>query len=1059
MDILLGVNDITKTILRENFSSNDVMKASRLLEDGKDSISFKKGTPQRYFVVSGILHDDKTEESKISYRKDGSKDVIKSQCTCLSWSEDGHCPHTAALLIRFHLLNKETEGLPQTQNIQSFDDNSVTVAEYGTVIDGPEKLRGRYLKSQATYFAYNYKLTNNQVVNFPIPKKFEGTLVLNLFPTYKFFLNKADFNIDDIPKNLYTPRFSIIQNDKEIKEISLFELIYFFNWESGESFHIPKELNDFLQILRLNAFSLDIDDYINYSQSLRKDGSLKIRIDEKLIDDLPRELSRFQFKINESTRKNYLTISIQLVNESQEQIPLIKNHRFFAFENGLLNSFTKKNYAYEFLNSLYNSHLELPNKLQSTIRYSNYREIWDKTIQLLNNQPQLESFSASREKIHLCSNKEFLSIIFTIIKNFTEQSFRFSTVNLRTGSIEIDIRKSKVVEGISEVFEDLAPLNIPVYYSDKAVNTWKSNIVFSRRKSEIDWFEIDLELNPQDLDIIKKADLDEAHVFTKSGLTLFTKEQKSLLRFMKKYVKYEASDKGQEDSEDKKLKFELPFKRSRIFELFELRKLGIEGILTDEEQRFCERLMNLEKIPDYKLLPHYDNLLRPYQRDGYNWLSFLFENKFGACLADDMGLGKTLQTIAFLESVNTQIKSCLIVCPISILMNWQNEFEKFSHLKDDIQIYYGGDREFDNSKKYILTSYGVMKKEAHSKLKEKTFDIFVLDEVQNLKNVRSLGANAARQINSRFRICLTGTPVENDLSEFYNIMDLAVPGIWGNADYLKTKSVKKSRLIAKKSARPFILRRTKKEVLKDLPPKTENLVYLRFSEAERDNYIFNLSRIRKRINSVVAKQKYGEVLKGLLELRQMCLWQKSEELLSTKVKYLMKNIEQVTEEGHKALIFSQFTTYLDIIENKVKEKNISFSRIDGSFSLKKRSENIEKFQEGDNKVFLISLKAGGLGLNLTAASYIYLMDPWWNPAVENQAIDRAHRIGQKNSLNVYRLIMKDSIEEKVLKLQELKKELFNELLNSNEDGEQLFTGKLTMKDFEMLLSSDPVNNL
>lgn len=1050
MDLLISLNDEVKKVLKEHFNSQDVLRATRLLEDGKDSISFKKGTPDRYFVVSGILQDDHTEETKISFKKDESGIKIKSQCTCLLWSEEKHCPHSAALFLRFHLLNKEISDLPDTVNRQRIEDNSVTVSEFGTMIDGPEKLRGRFHKAQATYFAYNYKLVDGTVVNFPIPKAFGGKLILELFPTYKFFLKRADIKAEEIPKSLFTPRFSIVRDDKIIKEVSLFESLYIFDWTTGESFHIPKDIFDFLKHLKRFAFSLDVDDFLNQTADLRSKEIIDIQVEGKDIKEIPREVSSLEVKINESEKKNYLNLKIYPKIENSRTVPLPKIYRYFAFENGLFGTFNKKNQAYELVSNLYNYHLEIPNKLMSLLRYSSSRNLWEDALNTLLNKPSVESCLPSHDKIIVNSNKQFLEIIFGILKHFEDQSFRFSSIDLSDGSLNILIRKSKILEGIADFYSDVAELGVKVFYNNKSINTWRSNIVFSRQKSDIDWFGLDLELGKDDLDIIKKAELDSTHVITQSGLTLFTAEQKSLLRFMKKYVNYEKTEAQTETN--KKMRFQLPFKRSRIFELFELKKLGIEGILTDEEEAFCEKLLNLDGIPEYSIPDRYDKLLRPYQRDGFNWLNFLFENRFGACLADDMGLGKTLQTISFLESIQDQVKSCLIVCPISILMNWQSEFEKFSTLKDEIHVYYGGDRQFRDDKKIILTSYGVMKKEANNFLKEKNFDIFVLDEVQNLKNVRSLGATAAREINSKFRVCLTGTPVENDLSEFYNIMDLAVPGIWGNADYLRTKSVKKSRLIAKKSARPFILRRTKKEVLKDLPPKTENLVYLRFSEKERENYILNLTKIRTRINSVLAKRKYGEVLKGLLELRQMCLWQKSEELLSTKIKYLMKNIEQVTEEGHKALIFSQFTTYLDLIEDRIKEKNIPFSRIDGSFNLKKRNQNIENFQNGDNKVFLISLKAGGLGLNLTAASYIYLMDPWWNPAVENQAIDRAHRIGQKNALNVYRLIMKDSIEEKVLKLQELKKDLFNELLTSQEEGEQYFTGKLSMKDFEMLLS-------
>jgi SNF2 family DNA or RNA helicase len=353
-----------------------------------------------------------------------------------------------------------------------------------------------------------------------------------------------------------------------------------------------------------------------------------------------------------------------------------------------------------------------------------------------------------------------------------------------------------------------------------------------------------------------------------------------------------------------------------------------------------------------------------------------------------------------------------------------------------------------------------MKKEVDETFADKEFDIFVLDEVQHLKNVRSLGAYAARKIKADFRICLTGTPVENDLAEFYNILDLSVPGIWGDLQFIRTTSTKKSRLLARKSAAPFILRRTKSQVLSDLPPKIENNIYLNLSDQEKKQYENTLVNIRNKIALSPTKKKYGEILKGLLQLRQSCLWQKpvedSESLFggfeSTKIGFLTETLEQILEEGHQAIIFSQFTSYLDIIQNTLREKHWKIARIDGSQSIKKRQQQVDIFQEGKAPIFLISLKAGGVGLNLTAASYVFVMDPWWNPAVEAQAIDRAHRIGQKNTLTVYRPIIKGSVEEKVLELQEMKKQLFYDLLP--EDEENLFTGKLSMKDFEHLLSID-----
>ena len=285
---------------------------------------------------------------------------------------------------------------------------------------------------------------------------------------------------------------------------------------------------------------------------------------------------------------------------------------------------------------------------------------------------------------------------------------------------------------------------------------------------------------------------------------------------------------------------------------------------------------------------------------------------------------------------------------------------------------------------------------------------------------------------------------------------MSIPGIWGDLSFVRTSSSKKSRLLARKTAAPFILRRTKNKVLQELPPKIENNIVLSFSPEENKVYRETLLKIKQRIDCVDKQYRYGEILKGLLELRQRCLWQSSSKydkknynnIYSTKIKFLIETLEQITEEGHQAIVFSQFTTYLDIIGHYIKEKHWGFVRIDGSQTIKKRQEQVDIFQRGECKIFLISLKAGGVGLNLATASYVFVMDPWWNPSVEQQAIDRAHRIGQKNTLTVYRPIIENSVEEKVMELQKEKRNLFDELLP--EDDERLFTGKLKTQDFESL---------
>ena len=641
-----------------------------------------------------------------------------------------------------------------------------------------------------------------------------------------------------------------------------------------------------------------------------------------------------------------------------------------------------------------------------------------------------------------------------MIQHFGDQFFRYAHIDQEEMKIKYDVQPAVVFAGLTEFHRAVSILGIEIFYDRHEISKWNSRIRFERRSSSTKWFDLELNIDEEDLAVIQEADLESGMVITKKGLILLSKEQKDLIRFMQKYTKYEATEtKTEIDGSMSFKKFILPFNRARIFELFELRKLGIEGALTEEDIALCEKLANLTEMPVYDLPTEINATLRPYQVTGYNWLRFLYEHKLGACLADDMGLGKTLQTITFLQSIYDKIERVLVVCPVTILLNWEKEIQNFSQM--DMHIYHGGSREFPHDKKIILTSYGVMKKESEAVFANINFDILVLDEVQHLKNVRSLGAFSARKINADFS--LTGTPVENDLSEFYNILDLSIPGIWGDLQFVRAVSNAKTRGIARRTASPFILRRTKAQVLHDLPPKIENNIYLELSEEENKFYQQNIVSIRSRIQNSTTQAKYGEILRGLLQLRQNCLWQNRivdnnhKHIDSTKIEFLMETLETILQEDQQAIIFSQFTTYLDIIQNYFREKHWKFSRIDGSQSINKRQEQVEQFQSGKTPIFLISLKAGGVGLNLTAASYVFIMDPWWNPAVESQAIDRAHRIGQKNTLTVYRPIIKGSVEEKVLKLQEEKKQLFQDLLSSDAD-DQAFSGRLTMKDFEMLFS-------
>jgi len=462
--------------------------------------------------------------------------------------------------------------------------------------------------------------------------------------------------------------------------------------------------------------------------------------------------------------------------------------------------------------------------------------------------------------------------------------------------------------------------------------------------------------------------------------------------------------------------------------------------------------------------------LREYQREGLAWLRFLEQTGFGGCLADDMGLGKTVQVLAFLEGRRAGRKKCpptLVVAPRSLMFNWAAEAARFTP-KLRVLDYTGQGRKhhrevFDDYD-VILTTYGTLRRDI-TDLKDVLFGVVVLDESQAIKNAASQSAKAVRLLRGDLRIALSGTPIENHVGELWSLFEFLNPGMLGRARAFKEFAGGSSgrSLDAEARARlaaaiaPFILRRTKDQVLPDLPARTDQVLHCEMKTGQRRDY----NRIRDHFRSMLlakadetgtlGKMKI-HVLEALLRLRQAACHpglldaERSGEG-SAKLDALLPMLEEVAEGGHKALVFSQFTTFLSVVRTHLRKRNIAHEYLDGK--TRDRQARVEAFQEDpDCRVFLISLKAGGLGLNLTAADYVFILDPWWNPAVERQAVDRAHRMGQTRPVMAYRLICTDTVEEKVLALQAEKQELADALLAT--DPSLLKT--LTREDLELLLS-------
>lgn len=487
---------------------------------------------------------------------------------------------------------------------------------------------------------------------------------------------------------------------------------------------------------------------------------------------------------------------------------------------------------------------------------------------------------------------------------------------------------------------------------------------------------------------------------------------------------------------------------TEINKLFDIAVLSTE--IKNELAEYTAKLSDHKDITTVEAPEELNATLRDYQLQGLNWLNLLDDLNFGGCLADDMGLGKTIQIIAFilLQRKKQKHNTNLVVVPTSLLFNWQAEVAKFA---PSVQLFthYGADR-IKNAEEFgryeiVLTTYGMLLSDIRF-LKDYRFNYIFLDESQAVKNPESQRYKAARALQSRNKVVLTGTPVENNTFDLYGQLSFACPGLLGNKQNFKEVyafpidkfgDTKRAIELQQKTS-PFILRRTKKEVARELPDKTEMVVYCEMGEEQRKIY----NECEKELREYISTKSDDEITKssmhvltGLTKLRQICnspALLKDEAHLgnfSSKIDTLMEQIENRSSQ-HKILVFSQFVSMLDLIKKALELKNIAFEYLTGQ--TKNRGDKVNNFQDNkDVRVFLVSLKAGGTGLNLTEADYVYLVDPWWNPAVENQAIDRCYRIGQKKNVIAVRLICPDTVEEKIMKLQESKTKLVNDLVKTD----------------------------
>ncbi|MDC7218780.1 MAG: DEAD/DEAH box helicase [Spirochaetales bacterium] len=549
---------------------------------------------------------------------------------------------------------------------------------------------------------------------------------------------------------------------------------------------------------------------------------------------------------------------------------------------------------------------------------------------------------------------------------------------------------------------------------------------------------------------LEEGDLEQGYASAQKGLFFIDKEQIELIQ--------ELQDLGMD-------KTGLMRTSSNNIGLINLIYNSLQNKEDDEVLRLNKLKQSLEDFDPTETYPvdeAFAGNLRDYQQAGVNWLHFLHRSGLNGCLADDMGLGKTVQTLAFLQNLYSQgeLKRVLIIAPVSTLPNWENEIHRFTPHFSCLR-HAGSNRketrEELESPTVTLVSYQTLRNDILL-FKDISYSYVILDEAQYIKNAATQAFKSVRVLQSEHRLSLTGTPVENRTMDLWSQMDFLNPGILGPAEKfhkqfilpIEEHSNEEKRDLLKKLVYPFILRRKKEDVLAELPPRSEIVRYMEMAPDQAQLYRQLLDKYRAKI---LSKEKF-DILQALLHLRQAVLFpsllgEEHTSVSSRKFDALKLHLRDITSEGHKVLIFSQFVKSLKIIQQWLDEEGRDYSYLDGA--TKKRQEQIDAFQnDPERKVFLISLKAGGTGINLTAADYVIIFDPWWNPAAEAQAIDRTHRIGQTRPVTAFRFIMKGTIEEKILKLQNRKRELMDDLVTTEES----FFKSLTKEDLEELLQMD-----
>lgn len=1003
----------------------------------------------RYVVMSESISKSYIVTAEVNSKKE----IVDTSCTCPQFENTSSCKHLAAVLVKYqgeHFNIGEdsfdkrivTNLLEKVKTISNLNKNVKKEAHIVPYLK-LERYRNYYGDTrEVSYYTLRFKIGYDKLyvlgnkVNSFLDKYYNyGEVKFGKDFTYsnktyyfnsdsKKIINLIDYayskvyRVDSylyLNKNLLDNLFSIVDSieveySNSTKKLPLLTKIPF-------SFNITKNKDDHILNIDYDLSTLtNLDD--DYHYLIDKEGIYKLNEIESIV---------IRSLLEEDV--NSLTFSKDKFNEFKDYlIPMIKdNVTLDEAVDDLIITKTPKVKLYFDITNLY---------IESKIIFIyNDREV---------NYLDRNSDSIVRDKDY--ENRVYQDVI----------KYGFDD--------ELKLYDIDLVGYFLEVGLDLLADNYNVYTSEKLKNT---NLV--KKVSGSTSFSIgsDNILNYEfQLDNIDCKELDDIFLNLKKKKKYYRLKNGDLLDLLDPSIR--ELEELKEDLELDNDKGEIP-----KFRALYLDSLRVKNKFIKTNSIFDNFVNNLKKYKDTSIsfTDYEDKLLRSYQKDGVKWLYNLYKCDLGGILADEMGLGKSLQTIIFIKKVLEEDSNAkiLIVTPTSLVYNWDNEFKKFS---DDIkrQIFVGLKKErHDSLKSYdgnvYITSYGILREDLKI-YKEFNFKVMIIDEAQNIKNPTAMITKSVKSINSKIKLALTGTPIENSILELWSIFDYIMPGFLSNKNKFSEKykigkdfddetnyTINKLR----EQVKPFILRRKKQDVLVDLPDKIENSIYIDLSDEEKKIYASLVKETKEKLEELVSEDfshNKMEILTLLTRLRQVCIDPKiifdNYNRTSSKIENLVNVVREAVDNNHKILLFTSFRTALEIVRENLTKEGITSYVIDGSVSSKKRQELVDRFNADDTNIFLIMLKSGGTGLNLTSADIVIHLDLWWNPQAENQATDRAHRIGQKNTVEVIKLITKGTIEEKILTLQEKKKILSDKLIENCTDDISSFQ-RLSIDDIRELL--------